>query len=547
MAVTVKALFEYAATQEDELTLREGDIVENVQQDTGGWWTGTLNGKTGMFPDNFVEVVPTKAKAPPSKPPPPKAAVPPPGAVALPMAAAAPAPAAVAPKAPAAGAKKKKAKCVFDYDPVQDDELMLKVGDIVAVLRDDVDGWCEGEVHGRQGVFPSNFVEMLSDDADTAAAAGALAAEPEELQHKKVVGVGFGNIFQGGVPTLKKTTAPPPVTAKDRPESSFVAPQLRQTIKRPPGSAGLSGAPPVPASSKPAETRPLYRVLFDYTAANEDELSLKSGQHVRLVKKEDGGWWQGDLDGKVGWFPDNYVEPAPEDEKKDEPAPASAAAPAHPPAAAPAPMEKRAILPPGKAMPPPVPGAKPKAEEPPPPPLPAKPKDEPAAAPPPSLPPKQIAKEEAPPRPAVAVPSEPALPRTNSSAKAVPEPPSKPAKPPAPIKAKPKEDVEHKDEPAPAPAPAAAPQPMERTLSNAFGQLKKVDSQAGRLDTVAAASSAASDAKIAEVSELVRTMREEMDKMKKQIVMLTTELDEEKALRSKMQIEIDRVKKLVQL
>jgi hypothetical protein len=23
----------------------------------------------------------------------------------------------------------------------------------------------------------------------------------------------------------------------------------------------------------------------------------------------DGGWWEGTLDGKTGWFPSNYVEP----------------------------------------------------------------------------------------------------------------------------------------------------------------------------------------------------------------------------------------------
>ncbi len=123
----------------------------------------------------------------------------------------------------------------------------------------------------------------------------------------QVHGVGFGNIFQGGMPTLKKT-APPPATAKERPESTFIAPQLRQTIKRPTTGALV---PPVPSTSKPSDSRPQYRVLFDYDATNEDELTLKLGQLLRLVKKEEGGWWQGDLDGKVGWFPDNFVEPAP--------------------------------------------------------------------------------------------------------------------------------------------------------------------------------------------------------------------------------------------
>ena len=52
------------------------------------------------------------------------------------------------------------------------------------------------------------------------------------------------------------------------------------------------------------------QVTFDYTAANEDELDLKVGQLLRVVTKDNGGWWQGELDGKTGWFPDNFVEPA---------------------------------------------------------------------------------------------------------------------------------------------------------------------------------------------------------------------------------------------
>lgn len=29
---------------------------------------------------------------------------------------------------------------------------------------------------------------------------------------------------------------------------------------------------------------------------------------ITLTQKEDGGWWEGTLDGKTGWFPSNYVQ-----------------------------------------------------------------------------------------------------------------------------------------------------------------------------------------------------------------------------------------------
>ena len=51
-------------------------------------------------------------------------------------------------------------------------------------------------------------------------------------------------------------------------------------------------------------------VLFPYTAQNEDELSLQEGQLITIITKdcEDKGWWKGESNGKVGLFPDNFVE-----------------------------------------------------------------------------------------------------------------------------------------------------------------------------------------------------------------------------------------------
>ena len=54
----------------------------------------------------------------------------------------------------------------------------------------------------------------------------------------------------------------------------------------------------------------MCRVLFPYEAANDDELTLKEGDLITLLSREvpDQGWWRGELRGKVGVFPDNFVE-----------------------------------------------------------------------------------------------------------------------------------------------------------------------------------------------------------------------------------------------
>lgn len=49
--------YEYDALHEDELTLRPGDVIKNVRYiEEDGWMEGDLNGKRGLFPDNFVKV-----------------------------------------------------------------------------------------------------------------------------------------------------------------------------------------------------------------------------------------------------------------------------------------------------------------------------------------------------------------------------------------------------------------------------------------------------------------------------------------------------------
>ncbi len=49
--------FDYDATMPDELDLKMGDVIEILNQEEEGWWEGRYNGKVGMFPSNFVELI----------------------------------------------------------------------------------------------------------------------------------------------------------------------------------------------------------------------------------------------------------------------------------------------------------------------------------------------------------------------------------------------------------------------------------------------------------------------------------------------------------
>ncbi|KAL5476258.1 hypothetical protein EMCRGX_G026181 [Ephydatia muelleri] len=56
------------------------------------------------------------------------------------------------------------------------------------------------------------------------------------------------------------------------------------------------------------------RALYAFHGSNEDELQFEKGSIIVVTKVVDGGWWEGSCDGRVGWFPESYVEAIPEGE-----------------------------------------------------------------------------------------------------------------------------------------------------------------------------------------------------------------------------------------
>ena len=48
-------------------------------------------------------------------------------------------------------------------------------------------------------------------------------------------------------------------------------------------------------------------VKYNYEAQQSDELSLVKGSKVIVMEKSSDGWWKGELNGSLGWFPSNYV------------------------------------------------------------------------------------------------------------------------------------------------------------------------------------------------------------------------------------------------
>ncbi|XP_058409674.1 SH3 domain-containing protein 21 isoform X1 [Diceros bicornis minor] len=153
-------------------------------------------------------------------------------------------------------------KVNFSYSPEQADELKLQVGEIVEVVKEIEDGWWLGKKNGQLGAFPSNFVELLDS--------------------------GPPSLGNPDMPSISPGPQRPPKLSSLTYDSP---PDYLRTVSRP-------------------ET---YRVLFDYQPEAPDELALRSGDEVKVLRKttEDKGWWEGESQGRRGVFPDNFVLPPP--------------------------------------------------------------------------------------------------------------------------------------------------------------------------------------------------------------------------------------------
>ncbi|XP_033480410.1 proto-oncogene vav isoform X3 [Epinephelus lanceolatus] len=52
----------------------------------------------------------------------------------------------------------------------------------------------------------------------------------------------------------------------------------------------------------------VVRARYDFSARDRSELSLREGDTIKILKKGQSGWWKGEVYGRVGFFPANYVE-----------------------------------------------------------------------------------------------------------------------------------------------------------------------------------------------------------------------------------------------
>ncbi|XP_070608055.1 sorbin and SH3 domain-containing protein 1 isoform X15 [Erythrolamprus reginae] len=228
------------------------------------------------------------------------------------------------------------AKVKFDFKAQTLKELPLQKGDIVYIYKPVDQNWYEGEHHGRVGIFPQSYIELLnptekiqtkktsplqileygnaiakfSFNGDTAVEISFRKGERITLMRQvdenwyegKILGTSRQGIFPASYvdvlkhPVLKDTSG----YVYRPPNCSVAFPQQPQVL---PLEIGLD---------RNQGTRELfaYRALYSYSPQNDDELELRDGDIIDVMEKCDDGWFVGTSrrTQQFGTFPGNYVK-----------------------------------------------------------------------------------------------------------------------------------------------------------------------------------------------------------------------------------------------
>lgn len=130
-----RALYDYQAETEDEISFDPGDIISEIDELDEGWWRGRgPDGHYGMFPANYVELIEgtevTTSEVEPVH------------------------------KEELSGLT---ARALYDYQAGDDSEITFDPGDIITDIEQIDDGWWKGKgPDGQVGLFPANYVELIA-------------------------------------------------------------------------------------------------------------------------------------------------------------------------------------------------------------------------------------------------------------------------------------------------------------------------------------------------------------------------------------------------
>ncbi|XP_055416502.1 sorbin and SH3 domain-containing protein 1 isoform X25 [Bubalus kerabau] len=240
------------------------------------------------------------------------------------------------------GSEMRPARAKFDFKAQTLKELPLQKGDIVYIYKQIDQNWYEGEHHGRVGIFPRTYIELLPP---------AEKAQPKKLTPVQVLEYGEAiakfnfngdtqvemsfrkgeritllrqvdeNWYEGRIPgtsrqgifpityvdVIKRPLVKNPTDYIDLPFSSSPSRSATASPQQPQAQQRRVA----PDRSQTSQDLFSYQALYSYIPQNDDELELRDGDIVDVMEKCDDGWFVGTSrrTRQFGTFPGNYVKP----------------------------------------------------------------------------------------------------------------------------------------------------------------------------------------------------------------------------------------------
>ncbi|XP_024867670.1 uncharacterized protein LOC112451961 isoform X3 [Temnothorax curvispinosus] len=264
--LVARALYNFVGQSSRELTFRRGDLIFVRRQVDKNWYEGEYNAMIGLFPSNYVEILPYDGtmRTTPKK------------------------------------AHEGQARAKFNFIAQTNLELSLAKGELVVLTRRVDENWYEGRIGNRKGIFPISYVEVLTEP-------GHRSETP--IQNKPVASPAAHSLLANGSSGGKMSMGPHHYVPSIPVNINTTQPHYN-SLPRMGGSklhvSQLSETLHIDTHSEPIP----YRALYNYKPQNDDELELKEGDTVYVMEKCDDGWYVGSSQrtGYFGTFPGNYVE-----------------------------------------------------------------------------------------------------------------------------------------------------------------------------------------------------------------------------------------------
>ncbi|CAG5853966.1 unnamed protein product [Menidia menidia] len=270
-----QALCSWTAKTDSHLNFNKDDVIHVLEQQEN-WWLGELNGEQGWFPKTYVKLL-GEEEASDSK-----------------------SSAATDATDSADSQQLEEYVALYTYESPQPGDLTFREGDVILVSKREGEWW-NGSIGDQRGLFPSNYVKPK--ETDTSSTSGKKKPEIAQVIRPQSSGGPEQLNLENGqlILILGKTSTgwwlgELQARGKKRQKGWFPASNVK--------ILGSNSGKSTPAS------QPVCQVvaIYDYTAANQDEMSFSQGQLINVLDKNDPDWWKGEINGVTGLFPTNYVK-----------------------------------------------------------------------------------------------------------------------------------------------------------------------------------------------------------------------------------------------